>query len=135
MDLKQNKTSRSDTRAWWVVFRPAKSRILRALTKTGFGHCYVFTRMNDVVLGIDPMMGTVNHIITNSNFADMLAAQKECGYRVVVIHHQAEPESFRMRPPLMTCASYIAYTIGIGFFGTTPYGLYKKLMKMGAEEI
>jgi hypothetical protein len=135
MVSQHHKISNCNSRSWWVVFRTAEDPKIRMITRKGFGHCYAFTHMNNIVMGIEPLKGTVNHIITNSNFADMLAAQKERGYTVVHFRWQPKPRSLIARPPLVTCASYLAYTFGIPFFGITPYQLYKKIIRMGGEEI
>lgn len=136
MVSKQNKTFNSKIgRSWWIVFRDAEDPLIKRITRKGFGHCYAFTHMNNIVMGIDPMEGTVNHLITDSPFADMLAAQKERGYTVVHFRWPSDPHRWVWRSPVLNCSSYLAYTIGISFFGVSPYQFYKKLMKLGGEEV
>ena len=135
MDLPQNKTLKYSERSWWIVFREAEDPLLRRFTRKGFGHCYAYTHMMNLVIGVDPMKGTVNHMITDSPFADMLVAQKEMGYRIVHYRGENNPHKWIVRAPFLNCASYLAYTMGISFFGITPYQLYKKLIRMGGEEI
>lgn len=137
MVLQQSKISISEknARSWWIVFKNSESDHIGKVTKKGFGHCYAFTHMGDLVFGFEPMMGAVNHIVTTSKFSDMLAAQKLAGFKVVHLRWRANHKKFMLRPPLMTCSGYLAYTIGIPFFGVTPYQLYNKIMKLGGEEI
>lgn len=131
-----HKISNSKTaRSWWIVFRDAEDPWIKRFTRKGFGHCYAFTHMNNLVMGIEPMKGTVNHLITDSAFANMLAAQRERGYTVVHFRWPSDPHKWLARSPVMNCASYLAYTMGFSFMGITPYQLYKKLMRLGGEEL
>lgn len=136
MVLQRNKTSIFDGgRSWWVIFKDPECRILTPILKTGFGHCLVFTRMHNITMMIEPHLGVVNHVLTDADLSELLAEQKIAGNTVVHFRHEANAKSFVFRPPLVNCASYIAYTMGISFFGITPYQLYKKIIRMGGEEI
>lgn len=136
MVSKQDKISIFEPgRSWWVVFKKAENPYIRAITCKEIGHCFALTQMNNVVLMIEPLMGTVNHVITDDVLSDILARFKLEGYRVVHFRHTPEPKILKIRTPMITCASYIAYTIGISFFGVTAKQLYRKLLRMGGEEI
>lgn len=135
MVSKQNKSSNFNEVgvSWWFVFKDIEGRWFNKFLKKGFQHCFAVTRMNNLVLGVEPLMGAVNMIVTDDQFVEMLARYKMEGYTVV--HFRIAPNStkFKMRGPILTCASYLAYTIGLPFYGVTAHQLYKKLMKLGGD--
>lgn len=92
-------------------------------------------RLKNLVLGIDPLLGVVNHVLTDADLAEILAEHKQAGRTIVHFRHYPESSRFIVRAPLITCASYLAYTIGIPFFGVTAWQFYRKLMALGGEEI
>jgi len=84
---------------------------------------------------IEPHLGVVNHVLTDAALAELLAEQKIAGNIVVHFRHAPKAHKFLIRTPMITCAGYIAYTLGLSFFGFTPFQLYKKIIRMGGEEI
>lgn len=132
----QNKTSNSSpTVTWWVVFKNADEPWINGVCRDGFGHCLMFTRMHNLTMMIEPHLGVVNHVLTDANIAELLAEQKAAGNTVVFFRHAPQPMKMLVRTPMITCASYLAYTMGLPFFGVTPHQLYKKLIKRGGETI
>lgn len=134
MVLQQNRNFSSEGVNWWFVFKDVDNRWWGRFLKPGYQHVFAVTWMNDLSMVVEPLMGACNIMLTDVRVADMLATYIDLGYRVVYIRHDPQPEKFKMRGPLLTCASYLAYTIGIKFYGVTAYQLYKKLIRMGGEE-
>ncbi len=65
-------------------------------------------------------------------------AYLEAGCRVLVVqvHHPAySPRLIPRRGVVMTCASTIAYLLGIECFAITPRQLWRALKRHGAEEV
>lgn len=138
MALRQNKNSISNPEtgiSWWFVFKDMERPLLSRLLKREYQHVFALTRMKNLVLVNEPLMGAVNLMITDAPLAEILAEHKLQGHHVVHFRHPPKPEIFKMRGPALTCASYLAYTVGIPFYGLTAYQLYKKLIKLGGEKI
>ena len=136
MALQQNRNSNFDPEAgisWWFVFKDVEQPLLSRLLKPGYQHVFALTRMHNLVLVNEPLMGAVNLMITDANLADILAEHKMLGHHVVHFRHPPNPAKFKMRGPILTCASYLAYTVGIPFYGFTAWHLYKKLIKQGGD--
>jgi hypothetical protein len=134
--FKQNRISISDPGvSWWIVFKDVPHPVIKRVLRPGKQHVFAVTRMHNLTLAIDPLLGAVNHILTDADLAEILAEHKQAGHTVVHFRHAPESRRFVWRGPVITCASYVAYTIGIGFFGVTAWQLYRKLMAMGGEEI
>jgi hypothetical protein len=121
--------------SWWIVFKEIPHPIVKKLLRPGHQHVFAVCRMGNLVLAVDPLLGAVNHILTEADLAEILAEQKALGATVLHFRHLPQSERFIWRGPVMTCASYVAYTIGISFFGVTAWQLYKRLIKLGAEKI
>lgn len=136
MVSRQNKTSISEPGvSWWIVFKDIPHPWIKRILRPGHQHVFAIVRMKNLVLGIDPLLGVVNHVLSDADLAEILAGHKMNGCTVVHYRHYPESQKFIMRGPVMTCASYIAYTIGISFFGVTAWQLYKKIIKLGGEKI
>lgn len=120
---------------WYFVFKSAENSLTRKLTPEGFGHVFAVTQLENICVMIEPLLGAVNHLLVQRNIDDLLEVFAERGYTVIGIVMETEPNKFRMRGPIMTCASYLAYTVGLDFWGFTPMQLYRKLMKKGGMKI
>jgi len=121
--------------SWWFVFKDLDKPILRRVLKKGYQHVFAVTRMNDLVLGLDPMMGQAVVMLTDTEIVDLLVEYKKQGFKIVHLRKITDAHKFTIRAPFVTCASYLAYTTGIPFVGITPWQLYKKLMRIGGEVV
>lgn len=138
MGSKQLKTSTSDKLLgfrWWFVFDNSQSDLLRRMLKPKFSHVYAFCQLGNICLVIEPLFGAVNHVVVQSEAKELIDAAKREGKIVVCQTFNAKTERLIFRSPIVTCSSYLAYTVGLGGLYVTPYQLYKKLMACGAERI
>ena len=136
MVLRQNKSLVFEIKegvSWWFVFCDARSPVLRLFCKKGHGHVFAFTEMQGVLICVEPLLGAVNISVTPEKAKDLITACKSAGYNVIFFRHPPQGDKLKLRSPIITCASYLAYTVGFPFLGVTPYQLYKKLMRRGAE--
>lgn len=122
-------------RRWYFVFTDDNTTPFRWLLRRRFRHCYAFTELADgLCFIIDPLMQHVVHEMHDRKLHELVAFAKLSGGRVVMARlapqHRILPRSI-----LITCASYLAYTVGLPFFGITPYHLFTALIKHGAEEV
>lgn len=113
---------------------PIISRIL----KKGYQHVEVVTEIDGFVMHINPRWGRVDVGLTNEKeLADIIKRLKEMGRTCVYYKFNDLPDPKRkiMRGWAITCATYLAYTLGIPFFGVTPYQFYKHLKSRGGEDL
>lgn len=120
---------------WWFVFSESEKPIIKRFLKKDRSHVYAFCEMGNICLMIEPHLGCVNHIVTECKALDLIQAAKDEGYSVVCKIMYPVPHKFIHRGFSITCASYLAYTVGISSFVFTPHQLYKKLISCGADEI
>lgn len=118
---------------WFIFSGQARHPLTRWLRKD-FKHVSVLTDLAGICFMLDPLHRGVN-IGFNADVSvpDAVAQFKAQGFRIVQLSI-AKPESQRQLP-VLTCASYLAYTCGIRFWGFTPYQLYKELIKQGGAEV
>lgn len=139
MDLKQNKTSiltkLGTHKSWWFVFRDGEDPLLSRMLRSGFRHAFVITKMNNITLAIDPLKGAAEITLMETPTENILVYCRNRNWRVVHIMVRATPEKFVLKLPIISCAMYLAYTVGLRFYGVTPWQLYKKLIKMGGDEL
>lgn len=139
MVLRRNKSLISDLPsgvAWWFVFCNAKIPLISRITKKGFQHVFAFTQLGNVLLCVEPLLGAVNITVTDEKAKELIrACINDEGYTVVFFKYPPDPQRLKMRSPFITCASFLAYTVGFPFFGFTAYQLYKALLKSGGEVV
>lgn len=118
---------------FWFVFSGEARHPLTRFCRAGFKHVGVLTDLEGIPFMVDPLQHGVN-ISFNADHGvpHHIARFKQQGFRIV--HITVTPRS-RRQNLFLTCASYLAYTCGIPFWGLTPYQLYKTLIKQGGTEL
>lgn len=118
---------------FWFLFSGTAVHPITRLCRAGFKHVAVLTDLEGIPFMLDPLQHGVN-ISFNADYPlpHHLSVFKAKGYRIV--HITVEPRS-RRQNLILTCASYLAYTCGIPFWGLTPYQLYKTLINQGGTEL
>lgn len=129
-------------RRWWVIFRDHVSERERRwwdfLTAPDFRHCFAMTELTPgQVLVIDPLAAGVNVALIGQRPDTILKECLDTGFRVLVAkrprsHHTPALIS---RGLTVTCASYLAYTLGLDGRPLTPQQLYRLMMRTGAKEL
>lgn len=128
-------------RLWWVVFTDeAKPSFFNRFLTRGFRHCWCFTQIRPyMVLVVNPCLDHCQILLNECWPYDMLreVAGRDPLTRVLAF------DQFSVYPPLasrvtrrgfpVSCASYLAYTLGIDATVQTPYGLYRHLMVGGGR--
>lgn len=121
---------------YYFSFSNSTTHPISRLFKRGFQHVEMVTELdNGQVMHINPRWGAVEYGLTNEiPLHKIIARLKELEHTVVIFRCPApDPRAMIVRGPIMTCASYLAYTIGLSFPGLTPYHLYKTLIARGGE--
>lgn len=125
-------------RRYYFFFSNAPTFAPFKLLKSGFRHVEMITELdNGMVFHINPLWGCTDHGLTNEiPLHAVISMLKKQGH-TVVMYRQKAPDQRKMiaRGPVMTCASYLAYTIGLPFAGVTPHQLYRCLIKRGGEVV
>lgn len=127
---------------WWVVFRDADIAVFPwwrwfTMHRPGFGHCFAFADVpgSELNLIVNPQMGRVEYLVLEGPPSDLVQYWRAPGNTLVTISRPPLSDRYVSRSIGLTCASVLAYTIGVPFGGLTPWQLYRRLLKMGAEEI
>lgn len=138
MVLRRNKTLIFELQPgvrWWFAFCDAQSLVISKFTKKGYQHVFAFTEIDNVVLCVEPLLGAVNITVTPEKARDLMLSCHKLGMKIVYFRQPPAPDRLKMRSPFITCASYLAYTVGFPFFGFTAFQLYKALIRAGAEPL
>jgi hypothetical protein len=124
-----------DYRRCCFFFCSSTTLMLSRVFKDGFQHVEMLTEFKDgTVVRFDPRWGRVDLKIKSDITFDEAVEQlrERPGTRVIFEKPSQNPKRIIRRGWAITCASYLAYTIGLPFGGVTPYQLYKHLLKKGA---
>ena len=124
---------------YYFFFSNSHTHPISKIFRDGYQHVELITDLESgLIVHLNPRWGRVDLGLTNEiPLPDLIKKQKELG-RTVVLWRQIgapDPAVFIARGPIMTCASYLAYTIGLPFWGVTPWQLYRKLMRDGGIEV
>jgi len=119
---------------WYFAFSSQCQLGIAKLCHPRFRHVQLFAELdNGWIMQVDPLRGFVMHGYTNEwKLHEVITRLKDLGQTVVMIRHTPDIRRTIPRGWAITCASYCAYTIGLPFWGVTPYQLYRKLLKQGA---
>lgn len=121
---------------YYFSFSNTTRHPIARLLKDGFQHVEMITDLEgDLIMHVNPRWGRVNYGLTNEiPLPQVLKMFTDLGHTVVFFPCDLpDPCAKIFRGPVITCATYLAYTIGISFFGVTPYQLYKTLLSRGGE--
>ena len=128
---------------WWLCFCEAPQRVWwKTFCKPGFSHCYAFRQpQSGILIALNPLVHRVENAIVLERASDRITRELAAGHRVLVYERYTrvyDPARDRRvgRGLFITCASYIAYTIGVPFsWRSTPWQLWKAALKAGATEL
>lgn len=114
---------------WWSIFSRPKSR-----------HCFVLRVLdNDVVLAIDPLFSRAVTFGIRDKAPEMLKRYLSAGFDVIVYETGAGAYPSRRlvprRGPLITCASFVSYLLGIEGWIVTPQSLKRRLLELGGSQL
>ncbi len=116
--------------------------MLRGLTSEGFRHCFAFKIIHSgQLLFLEPARERLVVVAAGGNAYAWNKAFAERGARIVTVERSFPiyPKATSRTPrmgPLLTCASIIAYELGIEGWIVTPKQLYIRLIRdHGGEEI
>jgi hypothetical protein len=122
---------------FYFFFSNSQTSWISRLFKRGYQHVELVGEIGDFVFHTNPRWGRVDYAITNTyTLASVIEQLKARGHTVVMYRCEIpDPQARIMRGPLITCATYLAYTIGLSFRGVTPHQLYKTLKARGGVDV
>lgn len=123
---------------YYFFFSNSRTHWISRVFKPGFQHVEMVTELeNGQVMHLNPRWGRVDLGLTmDHSLAAVIAELKRLGHRCVMYRcPEPDPRARIARGPIITCATYLAYTIGLPFRGVTPYQLYKTLKSRGGEDV
>lgn len=122
----------SVTQDYWLVFKQSNGYWLQKFLRFGFGHVFVITRDEYNWMVIDPhklkLVTAIAPYKATENFPRMLVGD---GYKVIRIStydRSTNKKLFYWQPNF--CVPMVKYILGIKVGAWTPYGLYKKLLRL-----
>lgn len=120
-------------RDWWFIFSGRAAHPLTRFCRGGFKHVGALTDFAGITFYIDPLARCVEHQFTaDKSVPEAIQIFKEQGCTVVYLGWK--PSALRLNP-FLTCATMLAYTAGIPFWGVTPFSFYRKLIKLGGIKV
>lgn len=128
---------------WWLVFTPpVEPGWWKVFLTPGFGHVYGFRQpKSGILIALNPLVHRVENAIVPRRASEVIDEALAQGHRVLVYERHTRVYNAQLdvrvgRGWLITCASYLAYTLGIPFgWRCTPYQLYRAALKAGAQEL
>lgn len=134
---------RPELERWWISFSPPQSAGWWGIfVRPGFGHCYAWRMPSDgVLIALNPCVHRVENAIVFERASEVIRRAKAANERVLVYTRPVKPYDAHSdvrigRGLFLTCASMIAYLVGVNFsWRCTPYQLYRALLANGAKEL
>lgn len=129
---------------WWLVFTPPIEPVgwWRVFLRPGFGHVYGFRMPQDgLLLALNPCVHRVENAVVFERACDVIERARGMGHRVLVYERLVREYDRAVdrrvgRGAFLTCASVLAYTLGLDFsWRSTPWQLWKAALKAGATEL
>lgn len=123
---------------YYFFFRSSETLAIARLLRPGFHHVELITELdNGQIMHINPRWGRVDHGLTNDfKLHEIITKMKQLGFTAVMYRcPEPDPRAKIARGFVITCAAYLAYTVGVPFRGVTPYQLYKTLKSRGGEDV
>ena len=122
---------------FYFFFSNSRTAWISRLFRPGYQHVELVGEIGDIIFRLNPRWGRVDYEITSTyTLASVIQQLKDQGHTVVMYSCEIpDPQKRIARGPLITCASYLAYTIGLSFAGITPYQLYKTLKARGGIDV
>ena len=133
---------------WWVFFQPSTRprrwwyRLIPGYSGP-FQHCFAACEVSEnTILLMDPKVNGMWRGFILGRPAEHIRFAKKAGMRVLFIEfEQGRPDMFltnkiNNRGLALTCASIIAYELGLSSWAVTPKGLFRVLTRRyGATEV
>jgi hypothetical protein len=123
---------------YYFFFSNSQTHPISRLFKNGYQHVEMLTELeNGQVMHLNPRWGRVDLGLTNEHtLAQVIHRLRALGHTAVMYRcPEPDPRAKISRGWAITCATYLAYTIGLPFRGVTPYQLYKTLKSRGGEDL
>ena len=124
-------------RRWWVFFGEAEQLgWLRIFTKRGWRHCFAVTTLaDDVPIVINPSRPVLEITLPLATTAETVARFRQDGYRCLVVSTTEPDYNLAKHCIVKSCATVVAYSLGIGTWAITPRQLWRRLLREGAREV
>lgn len=126
----------SVTTDYWLVFKQSEGYWLQKFLKKGFGHVFVITKDDYNWIVIDPhklkLMTVIAPYQTSENFPRLLVND---GYKVLKVTTYDRKTSNKLCYwQFNFCVPIVKYILGIKVKSWTPYGLYKKMLRLNEKQ-
>lgn len=123
-------------RRWWVCFSPECYGWWKQWIKPGFGHAFCFTEVApDMTVIINPLHAGLEVHIEPLPAWRVVKAMQESGHKVVTVEGRFE-YGLAKRFYWQSCATIVAYAVGLPARVFTPYQLFKQLVgKFNGKEV
>lgn len=131
MDFNYSVTSES-----WLIFKQTNGYWLRKFLKHGFGHVLLLQHDGYNWIAHDPhRLRMVFAIPPYKVSEDLPRLMVKDGFRVLKVTSFDRATTKKISYfRLDHCVSFIKYAMGWRFYTQTPYGLYKKLLRLSERE-
>lgn len=122
---------------WFVIFRNSDNphwwnRFLRP----GFQHVYCLGQLHDdIVLGVNPTLDGLEIGLMPGDAGQMAREAVKDGHNVLRVDGAMPAYRLPRRFGLMTCATVVAYHLGLPVWAPTPWRLYRRLMRQFDAEV
>ena len=120
----------------WLIFKPSNGYWLRKILKPGFGHVLLLQHDGFNWIAHDPhrlkMVVAIPPYKVTENVPRLMVNE---GYNVIKVTSFDRNTNNKIKYfRLDHCVSFIKYAMGWRLFAQTPYGLYKKLLRLSGHE-
>jgi hypothetical protein len=120
----------------WLIFKQGEGYWMQRFLKKGFGHVLLLTKDQYNWIYLDPhklrLTCGIPPYTVDDNLPKML---KDEGYTVIQVTFFDRDTHKKLRHSrLNNCVSFVKYAMGIKLWAFTPYGLYKKLLRLNKTQ-
>ncbi len=120
----------------WLIFKSGEGYWLGRFFKKGFGHVLYLTKDEYNWMAHDPHKLRLCSFVPSYKVGeDLPRLLRNDGYTVLKITFFDRSTKTKMRHSrLNNCVSFVKYALGIKVFAFTPYGLFKKLLRLNERQ-
>lgn len=120
-------------RTYWLIFKPGKLWYSKFL-KRNYGHVMVITNNGNQWIQLDPVSTRLEPYIyycpVETNLPKIYANQEGTSVIKIVLNELDDKRTILRPFFIITCVEIVKYIIGLRVFCVTPWGLYRKLLRL-----
>lgn len=126
----------SATQNYWLIFKQGNGAWFQKFLRKGYGHVFVLTHDQYNWIVLDPHRLKLSVIIPPYQLHEnvpRLMRLEGCAVLKITMFDRATYTTGG-HSPYSNCVAFVKYCLGLKLFCITPYGLYRKLLRLNSRQ-